>query len=99
MQTLTIECEVTADRTVSVRLPATVSTGRHRIALIIDPPEQRDLQGMLLPVSDADPARTDLWTRLSSIREQAERSGELPQALTWDQVLAEVQLHRGERDD
>ena len=39
MQTLTFDCEVDDTRHLVLRLPSTVAPGRHRISLVIDPPE------------------------------------------------------------
>lgn len=99
MQTLTFECEVGAERNLVLRLPATVTPGRHRIAVVIDPLELTGTESDLIPVSDSVPPRTALWARLSALRDQAAREGELPAPMSWDEILAEVQRRRGEQDD
>jgi hypothetical protein len=98
MQTLTFECEVTADRDVVLRLPATVRPGRHRIAVVIDPPERTAAESDVVPVGDSVPPRTALWARLSALRNQAAREGELPAPMSWDDILAEMQRRRGEQE-
>lgn len=99
MQTLIFECEVTAERDVVLRLPATVRPGRHRISVVVDPPEPTAAESGVMPIQDSVPARTALWTRLSALRDQAMRDGELPTPMSWDEILAEVQRRRGERDE
>ena len=42
MQTLTFDCGIGKSRAVVLRLPDSVTPGRHRIALLIDPPEQTE---------------------------------------------------------
>ena len=99
VQTLTFECEVTSERDVVLRLPATVRPGRHRIAVVIDPPEPPAAESDVIPVDDSVPPRTALWARLSALRDQAAREGALPKPMSWDEVLTEVQRRRGEPDD
>jgi hypothetical protein len=98
MQTLTFGCEIDATRDLVLRLPASVTPGRHRISLVIDPPAPTDAEASLAPIPDNAPPRTELWARLAVLREQAEKDGALPEPLTWDGVLAEVERRRGERD-
>ena len=97
MQTLTFECEVTAERDLVLRLPATVAPGRHRIAVVIDPPELTAADSDVIPVGDSVPPRTALWARLNALRDQAAREGDLPTPMSWDDILAEVQRRRGEQ--
>lgn len=99
MQTLTFECEVTAERDLVLRLPATVAPGRHLIALVIDPVELPASGADLSPVADTVPPRTELWARLAAVRDQAAQGGELPEPMLWDDVLAEAQRRRGDLDD
>jgi len=47
---------------------------------------------------DAEP-RTALWQRLSALRRQAEQNGELPEPMSWDEVLAETHRRRGDADE
>ena len=98
MQTLTFDCEIGNSRDFVLRLPDSVSPGHHRIALVIDPPEQPEMLAPLVPIPDSVPPRTPLWARLSAIREQAERDGVLPEPLSWDGILAEVGRRRGDQD-
>jgi hypothetical protein len=99
METLTFECDVTDERSVVLRLPPSVRTGRHLIAVIIDPAEEGAVASPLCPVpEDAEP-RTALWQRLSTLRRQAEQNGELPEPMSWDEILAEAQHRRGEPDE
>ncbi len=99
MQTLTFECEVSAERNLVLSLPATVTPGRHRIAVVIDPLELTGAESDLISVDDSVPPRTALWARLNALRDQAAREGELPAPLSWDEILAEMQQRRGEQDD
>jgi len=99
MQTLTFECEISTERDLVLRLPMTVRPGRHRIAVVIDPLELTGDASDLVPVGDSVPPRTALWARLSALRDQAVRDGELPEPMSWDEILAEVQHRRGEQDD
>jgi hypothetical protein len=99
MPTLTFECEVGAERNLVLHLPATVRPGRHRIAVVIDPLEGTATESGLTPVGDTEPPRTALWARLDALRDRAAREGQLPEPMTWDEVLAEVRRRRGEQDD
>ena len=99
METLTIECDVTAERNLVLRLPSSVAPGRHRIAVIIDPVDDNTVDAPLLPVAEDAEPRTALWQRLSALRRQAEKNGELPEPMSWDEVLAETQRRRGDPDD
>ncbi|CAK0781602.1 conserved hypothetical protein [Gammaproteobacteria bacterium] len=99
MQTLTFECEINDAHDLVLRLPPSVSPGRHRISLVIDPTEPIATAETITPIPENVPPRTPLWSRLTFIRQQAEKTGALPEPLSWDGVLAEVQLRRGERDD
>ena len=91
MQTLTFDCEIGKSRDVVLRLPDSVTPGRHRIALVIDPPEQSEMLAPLAPIPDSVAPRTPLWAQLAALREQAEKDGVLPEPLSWDGVLAEVE--------
>ena len=82
MQTLTTECDVTTERTLTVHLPATVGPGRHRIALVTDPPEPIRAADEPTPLQDDDPPRTPLYARLSELRDAAVLAGELPAPMT-----------------
>lgn len=93
MQTLTFECEIKPDRHLVLHLPGNVVPGRHRIALVIDPPDPA-----IIPHMASMPARTPLWAQLEALRQQAEAEGTLPNALTMDEILSEVQRLRGEED-
>jgi hypothetical protein len=64
MQPLTFECEVSAERDLVLRLPVTVTPGRHRIAVVIDPLELTGAASDLIPVGDSVPPRTALWARI-----------------------------------
>jgi hypothetical protein len=94
MQTLTFECEIKPDRHLVLHLPGDVAPGRHRIALVIDPPEPASIT----PPAASMPPRTPLWAQLEALRQQAEAEGALPNALTMDEILSEVQRLRGEED-
>ena len=98
MQTLNFECEVTADRDLVLRLPTTITPGRHRIALVIDPVNPAADELDVIPVGDGVPPRTALWARLNALRDQAARDGELPDPMSWEEVSTEVQRRRGELD-
>ncbi len=98
MQTLTFDCQIEANLDLVLRLPSSVTPGRHRIALVIDPPEP-EVGEPLVPVADSVAPRTPLWAQLTALREQAEQAGELPEPLAWDALLAEVERRRGEGDD
>jgi hypothetical protein len=98
MQTLTFDCEIDNTQDLVLRLPKSVTPGRHRITLLIDPPESEPGE-VLAPVADSLAPRTPLWEQLSRLRAQAEQEGELPTPLAWDEMLAEVERRRGERDD
>lgn len=65
----------------------------------LSPGEPGDQEAALVPIPDHAPPRTALWSRLSAIREQAGREGLLPEPLSWDGILEEVERRRGERDD
>jgi hypothetical protein len=99
MQSLTFDCEIGQSRDVILRLPDSVTPGRHRIALVIDPPEASKMLAPLAPVPDSVAPRTPLWARLAALRERAEKEGVLPEPLSWDGVLAEVEHRRGDRDE
>jgi hypothetical protein len=47
---------------------------------------------------DIEP-RTPLWAKLTELREQAAREGALPEPLSSDGILAEIEQRRGERDE
>jgi hypothetical protein len=47
METLTIECDVTAERNLVLRLPSSVAPGRHRIAVIINPVDDHTVDAPL----------------------------------------------------
>ncbi|QFY91033.1 hypothetical protein D5125_02130 [Magnetovirga frankeli] len=91
MQTLTFECEIKPDRHLVLHLPGNVVPGRHRIALVIDPPNPVPI----IPHMASMPARTPLWAQLEALRQQAEAEGTLPNALSMDEILSEVQRLRG----
>lgn len=99
MQTLRFECEVTAERDLVLRLPTTVTPGRHRIEVVIDPVEPAVPESDVIAVRESVPPRTALWRRLQALRDQAAQDGELPEPMPWDEVLSEVQRRRGEQDD
>ena len=99
MQTLTFDCEVDDTRDLVLHLPSTVAPGRHRISLLIDPPEPAGTEAPIAPISESAPPRTALWSQLAALRAQAEEEGVLPEPLSWDEVLTEVERRRGERDD
>jgi hypothetical protein len=99
MQTLIFDYEVDATRDLVLHLPTTVTPGRHRISVVIDPPETVDTEAPITPIPEGIPPRTALWTQLATLRDQAEKEGALPKPLSWDGVLAEVDRRRGEGDD
>lgn len=99
MQTLTFECDIEANRPLVLHLPGSVTAGRHRIALVIDPPESFDSEATISPVPADAPPRTLLWVQLEALRAQAQQEGTLPAVLTCDEILAEVERRRGEADD
>jgi hypothetical protein len=99
MQTLTFECEVDLEHLLVLQLPPSVSPGRHRISLVIDPPEASGGDRVISPIGDSVPPRTALWSQLAALREQAAREGVLPEPLSWDGVLAESERRRGDVDD
>jgi hypothetical protein len=90
MQTLTFECEVDLDLHLVLQLPPSVPPGRHRISLVIDPPEASGGEMVISPIGDRTPPRTALWAQLAALREQAARKGVLPEPLSRDEVLADV---------
>lgn len=65
----------------------------------LSPGKSGDQEAAVFPIPDSTPPRTALWSRLSAIREQADREGLLPEPLSWDGILEEVERRRGERDD
>jgi hypothetical protein len=95
METLTIECDVTAERSIVLRLPASVQPGRHRIAVIINPVDEGAVDSPLSPVAEDAEPRTALWQRISALRRQAEQNGELPEPMSWDKILAATRQCRG----
>ena len=106
MQTFTLECEVDARHGVVLRLPTSVSPGRHRLAVVVDPPQDSAEQTLnakspvpLGPIAACEPPRTDLWRRLEKLRCQAAQTGDLPAPMSWDAVLAATAQRRGEVDD
>lgn len=95
MQTFTFECEVDARHGVVLRLPASVSPGRHRLAVAVDPPQDWAAQAPDAttpvppgPIDACVPPRTELWRRLEQLRCQAAQTGDLPEPMSWDAVLA-----------
>ncbi|WP_295385548.1 hypothetical protein [uncultured Thiodictyon sp.] len=100
MQTFTFDCEIDAQHGVVLRLPRSVAPGRHRLAVIVDPPASAVAPDIpLRPVDTRTAPRTDLWRRLEALRAQAEETGALPAPMAWDAVLEEAERRRGERDD
>lgn len=99
MQTLTFDCEIDTTHDLVLRLPASVTPGRHRITLVIDPPGPPEMAAPLAPIPDSVAPRTPLWAQLAALRARAEQEGALPDPLSWDGLLAEVERRRGERDD
>ena len=99
MQTLTFECDIEADRPLVLHLPGSVTAGRHRVALVIDPPESFDCEAPISLVPADAPPRTTLWAQLEVLRAQAQQEGTLPPPLTCDEILAEVERRRGESGD
>ena len=99
MQTLVFECDVDIAHNLVLHLPPTVSPGRHHISLLITPSPHAEREVVIVPIPDNDPPKTALWTQLSTLREQAEKEGTLPEPLSWDGVLSEVRRRRGESDD
>ena len=99
MQTLTFECEVDLEHNLVLQLPPSVPPGRHRISLVIDPPEASGGERVISPIGDSIPPRTALWAQLAALREQAAREGVLPEPLSWDGVLAESARRRRDVDD
>jgi len=81
MNTLIFDCEVDATGDLVLRLPPTVKPGRHRISLVVDPPESADAEPPIVPIPDSIPPRTALWSQLAALRSQAEKEGELPASL------------------
>ncbi len=102
MQTFTFDCDLDAQRGVVLRLPSSVLPGRHRLAVIVDPPDAvgaRTAGPAITPIDEGAAPRTDLWRRLESLRAQAIDAGELLPPMAWDAVLAEAERRRGEHDD
>jgi hypothetical protein len=100
MQSFTFDCEIDAQHGVLLRLPGSVAPGRHRLAVIIDPPASAVVPDVPLRPVDAHTApRTDLWRRLEARRAQATETGALPAPLAWDAVLEDVERRRGGRHD
>ncbi len=102
MQTFTFDCEVDKHRGVVLRLPPSVSPGRHCLAVTIDPPEialASTQSAPIAPIDENTAPRTDLWRQLEALRAQAAQTGDLPDPMAWDAVLAEAERRRGERDD
>jgi len=53
MLTFTVECDVPADRTITLTLPEEVSPGRHQVVVILNgEPEMRIPQKLLNPSKD-----------------------------------------------
>ncbi len=96
MQTLTFECEVNLEHHLVLQLPPSVSPGRHRLSLVIDPPEATGEENVISPLGDSIPPRTALWLQLAALRVQAAREDALPEPLSWDGVLAESERRRGD---
>lgn len=100
MQTFTFDCEIDAQHGVVLRLPRSVAPGRHRLAVIVDPPAPALAPEVpLYPVDSHTAPRTDLWRRLEALRAQAAETEALPAPMAWDAVLEEVERRRGKRDD
>lgn len=96
---MTFDCEVNAAHDLVLHLPATVTPGRHRISLVIDPPDQATTESAITPIPEDVPPRTALWSQLARLRGQAEKEGLLPEPLSWEAVLTEVERRRGEGND
>ena len=66
--------------------------------MTIYPLELAGAESDLIPVGDSVPPRTALWALLGALRDQGVREGELPEPMSWDDILAEVQRRRGEQE-
>lgn len=93
MQTFTFECDVDSSRHLVLDLPPTVSPGRHRVAVVIDPPQADEPAVPIDPIAGEEPARTELWRQLLVLREQAIAEG-MP-LMDWDEINAEARRRRG----
>lgn len=97
--TLSPSGSLTFEETVKITRPVTVL-----VTLLDEQPtslsrESEDQEATIVPIPDSAPPRTALWSRLTAIREQADKEGVLPEPLSWDGILEEVERRRGERSD
>lgn len=93
MQTLTFDCNLDSTRHLVLNLPTSVPLGRHRVAVVIDPPEVETATASITPSIAEEPARAALWQRLLALREQGIAEG--MHLMNWDEVNAEVRERRG----
>ncbi|MDD5035903.1 MAG: hypothetical protein PHE55_14230 [Methylococcaceae bacterium] len=97
MQTFTFECNLDSTRHLVLDLPPSVPLGRHRVAVVIDPPLIEQAAAPIQPIADEQPARTERWQHLMALREQAIAEG--MQLMDWDEINAEVRSRRGGASD
>lgn len=88
MQTFTFEYTVDNSRHLVLNLPESVPPGRHRIAVLIDPPAHQPAATPDPSLAAETPERAELWSRLLGLREQAIMEG-MP-LLGWEEINAEV---------
>ncbi len=93
MQTFNFECDVDSARHLVLNLPPSVTTGRHRVAVVIDPPLAEEPTAPIQPIAGETPAHTEQWRGLMALREQAIAEG-MP-LLDWEGINAEVRDRRG----
>jgi hypothetical protein len=93
MQTLTFECNLDSTRHLVLTLPANIPLGRHRVAVVIDPPETEVAAASITPNIKNEPARAELWQYLLGLREQSIKEG--MHLMNWDEINAEARDRRG----
>jgi hypothetical protein len=91
---MVFEAVVTAEHQLHWTLPESFPVGS-KLRVTVEPIDS----GQLRPVSADTPPRTSLWGQLEALREQAARQGVLPEPLSWDGILAEMERRRGERNE
>lgn len=94
MNAVVFETVVTAEHQLHWTLPESLPVGS-KLRVTVEPIDS----GQLHPVSADTAPRTSLWVQLEALREQAAREGVLPEPLSWDEILAEMERRRGERND
>lgn len=107
MQTYTFECDVDSSGHLVLDLPKSVTPGRHRVSVIIDPAPTETSETEAQPtvdkpligdaVVDHYQPRTELGRKLIELRRAHIEAGR--RLLTQDEILAEVRRNRGEDAD